>query len=126
MTSLADKVARVKELDAKRTQGVITTDRDKQRPLITTPYDGHHCFTPDDVAYYNHAPQMAALITQLWDELEHLKALKMTADAVMEYEVIKKQREALKLAREALLENNPRISATQIDALTAIDNVMNK
>ncbi len=75
MTSLSDKVARVKELDAKRTQGVITTDRDKQRPLITTPYDGHHCLTPDDVAYYNHAPQMAALIAQLWDEREQQRAV---------------------------------------------------
>lgn len=87
MTSLSDKVARVKELQAN-----CYPDGIKDAQAL-----GYAIFM-----FKQEADNMAALITQLWDELEHLKALKMTADAVMEYEVIKKQREVLVEARDAL------------------------
>lgn len=87
MTSLADKVARVKELQAN-----CYPDGIKDAQAL-----GYAIFM-----FKQEADNMAALISQLWDELEHLKALKMTADAVMEYEVIKKQREVLVMAREKI------------------------
>ncbi len=116
MTSLSDKVARVKELQAN-----CYPDGIKDAQAL-----GYAIFM-----FKQEADNMAALISQLWDELEHLKALKMTADAVMEYEVIKKQREVLVMAREALIyveANYDGMNKADVPmkALTAIDNVMNK
>lgn len=116
MTSLADKVALVKELDAKRTQGewwqheanqmYVTSSSRSIIPYATTYNDNGS----DTYAFIAHAPQMAALITQLWDENQ-------------------KQREVLGLARVSLNKAKRAINGREhtgfIDtALTAIDNVM--
>ncbi len=122
MTSLSDKVARVKELDAKRTQGEwhntagniwfadvgynVYGEPEQFQSLIATTAE------PND-DFIAHAPQMAALIAQLWDENQ-------------------KQREALGTAREALksvlgaaMFDRPEIHRRiGKEALTAIDNVM--
>lgn len=77
MTSLSEQVARVKELDAKRTQGAWEV----------TGYEIHNGIehgeivadlefanTPEmnkaNCSFIASAPQMAALVAQLWDERE--------------------------------------------------------
>jgi hypothetical protein len=101
MTSLSDKVARVKELDAKRTQGEWIIEHDENCGDVTLwagsaieeresgmydaageiklyeavyrecENDGEMLANADFIA---HAPQMAALITQLWDENQAMQA----------------------------------------------------
>lgn len=67
MTSLSDKVARVKELDAKRLYAA-------QEAEANANYDcAEICREQAAEAtfqFQQHSVQMAALITQLWDELE--------------------------------------------------------
>lgn len=115
MTSLSDKVARVKELDAKRTQGEW-----QLYELIARAYEvcikdkyafGGVCVPhrESDAAFIAHAPQMAALINELWDENQ-------------------KQREVLVMAREAIKGVTAFASAEAYqngaNAVTAVDNVM--
>jgi len=121
--ALADKVALVKELDAKRTQGEWRSRADVGSRASIIPlgssyeiarvkvllHNGDNAMA--DAAFIAHAPQMAALITQLWDENQ--KQSEVLAQAKIDLEAIEI------LARVG---NNTMI--IEKTAKSAIDNVM--
>ena len=144
---LADAVARIAELDAKRAAGNWYAHNDNQAinacvvnchkegwDRVESDYtlvDADECpnLEPDDIAFIAAAPLMARIIRQLSaereaatiktdntqalynaletikqqrEEIDRLRSIKVTLEAVMESEAIRKQRAAMVQAREAL------------------------
>lgn len=125
---LAESVARVKELNAKRRQGsyiavhgkkytgVIFADTVSvssdgiEQPIRVCEVSTAYC-SVNDAAFIAAAPQMAAFIAQLWDEREALcgtvESQKQTFDALakkyaQQDAIIQQQRDVMRMARDAI------------------------